>query len=37
MTLGQMIYWSINTYTALLQNIWWWWMAPFIALRARNY
>jgi peptide/nickel transport system permease protein len=31
MTLGMMIYWSLN-YGALLQNMWWWWGIPVVAL-----
>lgn len=31
MTLGMMIYWSLN-YGALLQNMWWWWATPVISL-----
>jgi peptide/nickel transport system permease protein len=31
MTLGMMIYWSLN-YGALLQNMWWWWATPVIGL-----
>jgi peptide/nickel transport system permease protein len=27
MTLGMMIYWSLN-YGAILQNLWWWWVPP---------
>lgn len=33
MTLGMMIYWSLN-YGAILQNMWWWWGTPVIALIA---
>jgi peptide/nickel transport system permease protein len=28
MTLGMMIYWSVNQYSAVLQNLWWWWFPP---------
>jgi peptide/nickel transport system permease protein len=31
MTLGMMLYWSLN-YGALLQNLWWWWLTPVLAL-----
>jgi peptide/nickel transport system permease protein len=31
MTLGMMIYWSLN-FGAILQNLWWWWMTPVITL-----
>ena len=31
MTLGMMIYWSLN-YGAILQNLWWWWVPPVILL-----
>jgi peptide/nickel transport system permease protein len=31
MTLGMMIYWSLN-YGALLQNLWWWWLTPVLTL-----
>ena len=31
MTLGMMIYWSLN-YGALLQNMWWWWATPVLSL-----
>lgn len=31
MTLGMMIYWSLN-YGAILQNMWWWWLTPVITL-----
>jgi peptide/nickel transport system permease protein len=31
MTLGMMIYWSLN-YGAILQNLWWWWLTPVITL-----
>ncbi len=31
MTLGMMIYWSLN-YGALLQNMWWWWGIPVFTL-----
>ncbi len=32
-TLGMMIYWALS-YGAILQNLWWWWMAPVFALIA---
>lgn len=31
MTLGMMIYWALS-YGAILQNLWWWWLAPVITL-----
>jgi peptide/nickel transport system permease protein len=31
MTLGMMIYWSLN-YSAVFQNLWWWWMTPVATL-----
>jgi peptide/nickel transport system permease protein len=31
MTLGMMIYWSLN-YSAVLQNMWWWWLPPVLLL-----
>jgi peptide/nickel transport system permease protein len=31
MTLGMMIYWSLN-YSAVLQNLWWWWLPPVLLL-----
>jgi peptide/nickel transport system permease protein len=31
MTLGMMIFWSLN-YGAILQNLWWWWMPPVLLL-----
>jgi peptide/nickel transport system permease protein len=31
MTLGMMIFWSLN-YGALLQNLWWWWCTPVLSL-----
>ncbi len=31
MTLGMMIYWALS-YGAILQNLWWWWLSPVIAL-----
>jgi peptide/nickel transport system permease protein len=33
MTLGMMIYWSLN-FGAILQNLWWWWMTPVVTLIA---
>jgi len=33
MTLGMMIYWALN-YSAIFQNLWWWWLAPVITLMA---
>jgi peptide/nickel transport system permease protein len=32
MTLGMMIYWSVQQYNSLLQNHWWWWLTPVITL-----
>jgi len=31
MTLGMMIYWALS-YSAILQNLWWWWLTPILAL-----
>ena len=31
MTLGMMVYWALS-YGAILQNLWWWWLAPVLAL-----
>jgi len=31
MTLGMMIYWALS-YAAILQNLWWWWLTPVLAL-----
>lgn len=31
MTLGMMIYWALN-YSAILQNLWWWWLTPVLTL-----
>ncbi|MCB0115573.1 MAG: ABC transporter permease [Caldilineaceae bacterium] len=33
MTLGMMIYWALN-YSAIFQNLWWWWITPVITLMA---
>lgn len=33
MTLGMMIYWALN-YSAILQNLWWWWITPVVSLMA---
>jgi peptide/nickel transport system permease protein len=33
MTLGMMIYWALN-YSAMFQNLWWWWISPVITLMA---
>lgn len=33
MTLGMMIYWSLN-YGAIFQNLWWWWLTPVLTLMA---
>jgi len=31
MTLGMMIYWALS-YSAILQNLWWWWLTPILTL-----
>ena len=31
MTLGMMTYWALS-YGAILQNLWWWWLAPVLGL-----
>jgi peptide/nickel transport system permease protein len=31
MTLGMMIYWALS-YSAILQNLWWWWLTPVFTL-----
>jgi peptide/nickel transport system permease protein len=31
MTLGMMVYWALS-YGAILQNLWWWWLSPVLAL-----
>ncbi len=33
LTLGMMIYWAL-TYSAIFQNLWWWWLSPVVALMA---
>lgn len=33
MTLGMMVYWALN-YSAVFQNLWWWWMTPVLTLMA---
>lgn len=33
MTLGMMIYWALS-YSAIFQNLWWWWLTPVLALMA---
>lgn len=33
MTLGMMIYWALS-YSAILQNLWWWWLTPVLTLVA---
>ena len=33
MTLGMMIYWALS-YSAIFQNLWWWWLAPVFTLMA---
>ena len=32
MTLGMMIYWSVLSFGAMFQNLWWWWLTPVITL-----
>lgn len=31
MTLGMMVYWALS-YSAILQNLWWWWLTPILTL-----
>ena len=31
-TLGMMIYWSVLSYNAMFQNLWWWWVTPVATL-----
>jgi len=31
MTLGMMIYWALS-FSAILQNLWWWWLTPILTL-----
>ncbi|MEZ4675598.1 MAG: ABC transporter permease [Caldilineaceae bacterium] len=33
MTLGMMVYWALS-YSAVFQNLWWWWMTPVLTLMA---
>lgn len=33
MTLGMMVFWALN-YSAVFQNLWWWWVTPVITLMA---
>ena len=33
MTLGMMVYWALN-YSAVFQNLWWWWATPVLTLMA---
>lgn len=33
MTLGMMIYWSLN-FSAIFQNLWWWWITPVVTLMS---
>lgn len=33
MTLGMMIYWALS-YSAILQNLWWWWLTPILTLMS---
>jgi len=33
MTLGMMIYWALS-YSAIFQNLWWWWLTPVAVLMA---
>jgi peptide/nickel transport system permease protein len=32
MTLGMMIYWSVLSFGAMFQNLWWWWLTPVLTL-----
>ena len=32
MTLGMMIYWSVLSFGAIFQNLWWWWLTPVLTL-----
>lgn len=32
MTLGTMIYWSVQAYSAIFLNYWWWWLTPVATL-----
>jgi len=34
MTLGTMIYWSVQAYSAIFLNLWWWWLTPVATLMA---
>jgi peptide/nickel transport system permease protein len=31
MTLGMMVYWALS-YSAVFQNLWWWWATPVLTL-----
>jgi peptide/nickel transport system permease protein len=33
-TLGTMIYWSVQSYSAIFLNYWWWWLTPVVTLIA---
>lgn len=33
MTLGMMVYWALS-YSAVFQNLWWWWATPIVTLMA---
>lgn len=33
MTLGMMIYWALS-YSAIFQNLWWWWLTPILTLTS---
>ena len=34
MTLGMMIFWSVQQYSAIFLNLWWWWLTPVLTLMA---
>ncbi len=34
MTLGTMIFWSVQAYSAIFLNLWWWWLTPVVTLMA---
>jgi peptide/nickel transport system permease protein len=34
MTLGMMIYWSVQASSAIFLNYWWWWLTPVVTLMA---
>ena len=33
-TLGMMLYWSVQQYSAIFVNLWWWWLTPVVTLMA---